>query len=82
MAYLVNGSEEFIFASASRHRGGTRFVAVRDMLFALWILASVLVLVWMCGVAGVLALGNGVHLALLVAILAVVSSLFTRPRTI
>jgi preprotein translocase subunit SecY len=57
-------------------------VVSEDMLYALWIVAGVLLLVWMCGVAGAFAVGNGIHFALLVAILAVVSSLFTRPRTI
>jgi preprotein translocase subunit SecY len=52
------------------------------MLYALWVVAGVLVLVWMCGVAGAFAVGNGIHFLLLIAILAVVSSLFTRPRTI
>jgi len=58
------------------------FVRRGDMLYALWVLAGVLVLVWMCGVAGAFAVGNGIHLLLLIAVLAVVSSLFTRPRTI
>jgi preprotein translocase subunit SecY len=57
-------------------------VVSEDMLYALWIVAGVLLLVWMCGVAGAFAVGNGIHFALLLAILAVVSSLFTRPRTI
>jgi len=52
------------------------------MLYALWIVAGVLVLVWMIGVAGAFTVGNGIHFLLLIAILAVVSSLFTRPRTI
>jgi len=38
--------------------------------------------VWMLGVAGAYTVGNGIHFVLLVAILCVVSSLFTRPRTI
>lgn len=52
------------------------------MLYALWVVAALLVLVWMCGVAGAFAVGNGIHFVLLLAILAVVSSLVTRPRTI
>jgi len=52
------------------------------MLYALWVVAGVLLLVWMLGVAGAVAVGNGVHFLLLIAILAVVSSLFTRPRVI
>lgn len=57
-------------------------VVSENMLYALWVVAGVLVLVWMCGVAGAFAVGNGIHFLLLVAILAVVSSLFTRPHTI
>jgi Family of unknown function (DUF5670) len=52
------------------------------MLYVLWIVAGVLLLVWMCGVAGALPVGNAIHFLLLIAILAVVFSLFTRPRTI
>ena len=52
------------------------------MLYALWLMAGILVLVWMCGVAGAFAVGNSIHLLLLIAILAVMASLFTRPRTI
>jgi hypothetical protein len=52
------------------------------MLYALWVVAGVLLLVWMLGVAGAFNLGNGIHFLLLIAILAVMSSLFTRPRTI
>jgi preprotein translocase subunit SecY len=59
-----------------------RLVVSENMLYALWVVAGVLLLVWMCGVAGAFAVGNGIHFLLLVAILAVVSSLFTRPRTI
>jgi preprotein translocase subunit SecY len=61
---------------------GTAFVLLQRMLYALWVVAGVLLLVWMLGVAGAYAVGNGIHFVLLVAILAVVSSLFTRPRTI
>jgi hypothetical protein len=52
------------------------------MLYALWVVAGVLVLVWMMGVAGAFAIGNGLHFLLLVAILAVMSSLFTRPHVV
>jgi hypothetical protein len=52
------------------------------MLYALWVLAGVLLLVWICGVAGAFAVGNGIHFVLLIAMLAIVSSLFTRPHTI
>ena len=52
------------------------------MLYALWVLAGILLLVWILGVAGVFMVGNGIHLLLLVAILAIVSTLFTRPRPV
>jgi hypothetical protein len=52
------------------------------MLYVLWVLAGVLLLVWMWGVAGAVAVGNGIHFLLLIAILAIVASLVTRPRTI
>ena len=52
------------------------------MLYLLWVLAGVLLLLWMIGVAGALNLGNGVHFLLLGAILAVVSTLFTRPHSV
>lgn len=61
---------------------GMALVVSRRMLYALWVVAGILLLVWMCGVAGAFAIGNGIHFVLLVAILAIVSSLFTRPRTI
>ena len=52
------------------------------MLYALWIVAGLLLLIWMCGVAGTIAVGSGIHALLLLAILAIAASLFTRPRTI
>ncbi len=52
------------------------------MLYALWVLAGVLLFLWMLGVAGAISVGNGVHLLLVVAIVAISFSLFTRPRTI
>jgi hypothetical protein len=52
------------------------------MLYTLWVLAGVLLLVWMCGVAGAFAVGNAIHFVLLIAILAIMASLFTRPRII
>ena len=52
------------------------------MLYALWVVAGVLLFVWMLGVAGSIAVGSGVHWLLLLAILAIAASLFTRPRTI
>lgn len=62
---------------------GTGFVIQRRMLlYALWVVAGVLLLIWMCGVAGSIAVGSGIHLLLLLAILAICASLFTRPRTI
>ncbi len=52
------------------------------MLYALWVLAGILLFLWMLGVAGTLAMGNAVHLLLLAAIAAVLTSLFTRPRVV
>jgi hypothetical protein len=52
------------------------------MLYALWVAAGVLLLVWMMGVAGAFPVGNGIHLLLLAAVLAVMSSLFSRPRVL
>jgi hypothetical protein len=61
---------------------GTRFVRAETMLYALWVVAGILLLVWMLGVGGAITVGSGIHFLLLGAILAVMSSLFTRPRTI
>lgn len=52
------------------------------MLYVLWIVAGILLLVWLAGVAGTFAVGSGIHFLLLAAVLAVVSSLFTRPRVV
>ena len=52
------------------------------MLYALWLLAGILLLLWMIGVAGALPLGNAVHFLLLAAIFAIMATLFTRPRTV
>ncbi len=52
------------------------------MLYALWVLAGILLFLWMLGVAGTLAMGNAVHFLLLLAIAAVMASLFTRPRVV
>jgi hypothetical protein len=52
------------------------------MLYALWVVAGLLLLIWMCGVAGTIPVGSGIHVLLVLAILAIVASLFTRPRTI
>ena len=61
---------------------GTAIARLDGMLYVLWIVAGVLLLLWMLGVAGALALGNAVHLLLIVAVLAVVATLFTRPRVV
>ena len=52
------------------------------MLYALWIAASLLVLVWMLGVAGAFTVGSAINFLLLTAVMLVMASLFTRPRTI
>jgi hypothetical protein len=48
------------------------------MLYLLWVLAALLLLVWMIGVAGSLSLGNGIHLLLIAAIVAIAITLFAR----
>jgi hypothetical protein len=50
------------------------------MLYALWVVAGLLLLIWMCGVAGTFAVGSSIHALLFLAILALVATLFTRPR--
>jgi hypothetical protein len=52
------------------------------MLYLLWIMAGILVLLWLMGVAGAFAAGNWIHLLLVVAVLGIVASLFTRPRIV
>ncbi len=52
------------------------------MLYALWAVASVLVLIWLLGVAGAFTVGSAINFVLLAAVLLVMASLFTRPRTI
>ena len=52
------------------------------LLYALWTVASVLMLVWLLGVAGAFAVGSTINFLLVVSVLLVMASLFTRPRTI
>jgi hypothetical protein len=52
------------------------------MLYALWIAASLMVLIWMLGVAGVFTVGSAINFLLVTAVMLVMASLFTRPRTI
>lgn len=52
------------------------------MLYLMWMTAGVLLLLWMIGVAGAIPIGNGVHFLLVAAIVAVMATLFTRPRTV
>lgn len=51
-------------------------------LYALWTVASLLVLVWLLGVVGAFSVGSAINFLLVVAVLLVMGSLFTRPRTI
>jgi hypothetical protein len=53
-----------------------------SMLYLLWALAGVLVLLWLLGIAGTFAAGGWIHLFLLLAVVAVAASLFSRPRTV
>lgn len=48
----------------------------------MWMTAGVLLLLWMIGVAGAIPIGNAVHFLLLAAMVAIMATLFTRPRTI
>jgi hypothetical protein len=52
------------------------------MLYLLWVVAGILVLLWLLGVAGTFAAGGWVHLLLVAAVIAVLASLFTRPRMV
>jgi hypothetical protein len=52
------------------------------MLYLMWMTAGVLLFLWMIGVAGAIPMGNAVHFLLIAAIMAVMATLFTRPRTI
>ena len=54
----------------------------RMLLYALWTVASLLMLVWLLGVAGAFAVGSTINFLLLVSVMLVMGSLFTRPRTI
>ena len=52
------------------------------MLYGLWAVAGFLVLLWLLGISGAFAATGWIHLLLLLAVLAVVASLFTRPRMV
>jgi hypothetical protein len=52
------------------------------MLYLLWVLAGVLILLWLLGVAGAFAVGPWIHALLILAVVAVVATLFTRPRVV
>jgi hypothetical protein len=52
------------------------------MLYALWMMAAVLLLVWIVGVAAALTLGNTIHLLLAAAIGAIALTLFARPHVV
>jgi hypothetical protein len=52
------------------------------LLYALWTVASVLVLVWLLGVTGAFSVGAPINLLLLAGVALVMSSLFTRPRIV
>jgi hypothetical protein len=52
------------------------------MLYASWILAGILLLLWLAGVSGAIAVGSWINLLLVFAVLLVVASLFTRPRVV
>lgn len=52
------------------------------LLYALWIVAGILLLVWLLGIAGAFTAGASIHVLLLAAVLAIVATLFTRPRVV
>jgi len=52
------------------------------LLYASWIIAAVLLLVWLFGVSGAFLVGPGIHVLLLVAMALLLSGLLTRPRTV
>jgi hypothetical protein len=52
------------------------------MLYLMWLTAGLFLLLWMIGVAGAIPIGNAVHFLLLAAMVAIMATLFTRPRTI
>jgi lipopolysaccharide export LptBFGC system permease protein LptF len=54
----------------------------RAMLYLLWAVAGVLVFLWLLAVGGALVTSGWIHVLLLGAILAIVATLFTPPRTV
>jgi hypothetical protein len=52
------------------------------LLYALWTVAALLVLVWLLGVGGVFTVGSDINLLLVAAVLLLMLTLFTRPRSI
>ncbi len=51
-------------------------------LYAMWVAAGTLVLLWLLGVSGTFAAGGWIHVLLLGAVLAMSASLFSRPRVV
>jgi hypothetical protein len=51
-------------------------------LYVVWTLAGTLVLMWLLGVTGVLAVGAWVHILLIAAVGFISMTVFTRPRTV
>jgi hypothetical protein len=52
------------------------------MLYALWVLAGMMLLLWVVGVAGGFTVGAGIHILLFAALMAVMATLVTRPRVL
>jgi hypothetical protein len=52
------------------------------MLYLLWVIAGILLILWLLGVVGAFAVGSWIHVLLLLAVVSVVVSLFTRPRPV
>lgn len=51
-------------------------------LYALWTVAAAMVLVWLLGVCGAFSVGAWIHVLLVAAMLAMASSIFSRPRVV
>jgi preprotein translocase subunit SecY len=52
------------------------------MLYVSWMMAGLMLLLWVAGVASAVPVGNSVHLLLLAAMMAVATTLVARPRTV
>lgn len=51
-------------------------------VFVVWLVAAVLVLLWLLGVTGAIPAGGWIHLLLVAAVIALGASVLTRPRVV